>query len=130
MQHPGHWSCGLYNPSSLSPQSCFHLPWLLTLLLLSWGWGLPAGHCSLAPSCTGTHQHRFIPYTWLFKNIPGIPSQVSASTFTAAMAMSTTEKPINNINLPHTGPFMSPTLFDLLICKIFYRTTQLSVTDG
>lgn len=130
MQHPGHRSCGLYNLRSLSPQSCYLLPWPLALLLLSWSRGLPAGHCTLAPSSTGTHKHRFIPHTWLFKNIRGIPSQVSALTFTAAMVMSTTEKPINNISVPHTGPFMSPTLFDLLICKIFYRTTQLSMTDS
>lgn len=128
MQHSG--AVGSDTPEALTHRAAMALPCLPALLLLSWGWGLPAGHRSLAPSCPGTREHCFIPSTWLLESIRGVPSRVSASTFTAAMVMSTTEEPINNINVPHTGPFMSPTLFDSLTCKTFYRATQLRVTDG
>lgn len=70
----------------------------------------------------------FICVFSFFLNICGIYLRLSILTFIAAMMMSTTEKPINNMNVPYAGPFMGPTLFDLLICKLFYWTTQLSST--
>lgn len=128
---PRHQGCGLYNPRSpqptdpLSPAMSPSPP-----TLLSWGWG---GPCRTPRPCLPAPPECVSPALFhtrgVFKTC-GISLQVSASTFIAATVMSTTEEPINNMNVPHAGPFMGPTLFDLLICKIFYRTTQLSLTAG
>lgn len=63
-----------------------------------------------------------------FLTICGISLQMSVLTFIVALVMSTIVKPINKIDVPHAGPFMVPTLFDLLVCRIFYRVAQLSLT--
>lgn len=125
MQHQGSTT-----PKVLNPQTCHHLPCPLPHPSCCCGArGSLEGTARLPPSSTGMCYHAlFHICIFFFFNICGISLQLSALTFLAAMVMSTTKNPINNMNVPHAGPFMGPTLFDLLICKIFYWTTQLSLT--
>lgn len=127
-QAPGLWALQPQKPSAHRPAIACHVPLPTHPAVVGLG-----GPCRTPRPCLPAPLECVSPALFhtrgVFKTC-GISLQVSASTFIAATVMSTTEEPINNMNVPHAGPFMGPTLFDLLICKIFYRTTQLSLTAG